>query len=68
MKQKIQLIRLFFFQWYQLGFWHALNNLIYNFQSEKYLPFSPEMDFLAQKYYERNKMITEYYAELLSKK
>lgn len=68
MKKKIRLIRVFFFQWSQVGFWHALNNLIYNFQIEKSLPFSPERERVEQRWKERNKMIHEYYADLLSRK
>ena len=68
MKKKFYFIKWFFCEWSEIGFWYALNDLIHNFQSTKYLPFSPEMELADCKWHERNAMIHDYYTELLSKK
>lgn len=68
MKKKIYLIKLFFCEWSQIGFWYALNNIIYNFQLEKYMPFSPEGELAHSKWEKRNEIIGDYYSELLNKK
>lgn len=59
----IKHIKEFFYLIRLHGFWYGLNHYILNRQSEKALPFSPEMECIQQKFLERQEMIADYYSQ-----